>query len=100
MTDDCSDGALPDREISNNPEPDCFLPLDNKIVFAGLEGLEGLKVDNIKPQKDRFVLPVGYGVIVLGFQAYKTMSTSCRRFTQEQADYIGVKPLKDGHYRY
>ena len=27
------------------------MPLDNEFVFAGLEGLEGLKVDNIKPEK-------------------------------------------------
>merc|ERR1712107_158057 len=32
---------------------------------AGLEGLEGMKVDNIKPQVDRFVFPDGHGVIVL-----------------------------------
>ena len=51
MTDDCSDGALPDPDSSNNPEPNCVSPLDNKIDFAGLEGLEGLKVDSIKPQK-------------------------------------------------
>merc|ERR1712034_209833 len=38
---------------------------DNEIDMAGLEGLEGIKVENIKPQVDRFVFPDGHGVIVL-----------------------------------
>ena len=78
--------------------------------------------DNIKPQKNRFVVLVGYGDRP-GYQAYKTMPTSCRRssmrkmpklhcivlgtvltvLAQEHTDYIGVKvegPFKVGHYRY
>ena len=51
MTNDCSDGALPDPDSSNNPEINCVLPLHNEFDFAGLEGLEGLKVNNIEPQK-------------------------------------------------
>merc|ERR1712100_790319 len=38
---------------------------DNEIDMAGLEGMEGIKVENIKPQVDRFVFPDGHGVIVL-----------------------------------
>jgi adenosylhomocysteinase len=38
---------------------------DNEIDMAGLEGLEGIKVENIKPQVDRFIFPDGHGVIVL-----------------------------------
>merc|ERR1719223_1659212 len=38
---------------------------DNEIDMAGLEGFEGIKVENIKPQVDRFVFPDGHGVIVL-----------------------------------
>merc|ERR1711957_742906 len=38
---------------------------DNEIDMAGLEGFPGIKVENIKPQVDRFVFPDGYGVIVL-----------------------------------
>merc|ERR1712045_53147 len=37
----------------------------DEIDMAGLEGLEGIKVENIKPQVDRFVFPDGHGVIVL-----------------------------------
>merc|ERR1712162_72303 len=38
---------------------------DNEIDMAGLEGLAGIKVENIKPQVDRFVFPDGHGVIIL-----------------------------------
>merc|ERR1712151_130463 len=38
---------------------------DNEIDMAGLEGLAGIQVENIKPQVDRFVFPDGHGVIVL-----------------------------------
>merc|ERR1712226_697838 len=38
---------------------------DNEIDMAGLEGLAGIEVENIKPQVDRYVFPDGHGVIVL-----------------------------------
>merc|ERR1711865_1322697 len=38
---------------------------DNEIDMAGLEAVKGMKVDNIKPQVDRFIFPDGHGVIVL-----------------------------------
>merc|ERR1712063_143404 len=38
---------------------------DNEIDMAGLEGYDGVKVENIKPQVDRFEFPDGHGVIVL-----------------------------------
>merc|ERR1739844_790190 len=38
---------------------------DNEIDMPGLEGFPGIKVENIKPQVDRFVFPDGHGVIVL-----------------------------------
>merc|ERR1712043_38024 len=38
---------------------------DNEIDMAGLEGMEGVKMETIKPQVDRFVFPDGHGVIVL-----------------------------------
>merc|ERR1712046_323702 len=33
--------------------------------MAGIESFPGIKVENIKPQVDRFVFPDGHGVIVL-----------------------------------
>merc|ERR1719351_321822 len=38
---------------------------DNEIEMDKFEKSEGIKVDNIKPQVDRFVFPDGHGVIVL-----------------------------------
>merc|ERR1712151_121373 len=38
---------------------------DNEIQMAELEGLPGIKVENIKPQVDRFVFPDGHGIIIL-----------------------------------
>merc|ERR1712166_615302 len=38
---------------------------DNEIDMAGLEGFEGIKRCNIKPQCDRWVFPDGHGVIIL-----------------------------------
>merc|ERR1740129_1904228 len=38
---------------------------DNEIDMSGLEGFPGIKVENIKPQVDRFVFPDGHGVIIL-----------------------------------
>ena len=34
------------------------------IDLAGSQGLEGMKVDTVKPQKIVFVFPIGHGVIV------------------------------------
>jgi len=36
-----------------------------KIEMVELEGFPGIKVDNIKPQVDRFVFPDGHGIIML-----------------------------------
>ena len=38
---------------------------DNEIDMAGIEGMESIKVQNIKPQVGRFVFPDGHGVIIL-----------------------------------
>merc|ERR1740123_1562607 len=38
---------------------------DNEIDMTGLEGFPGIKIENIKPQVDRFVFPDGHGVIIL-----------------------------------
>jgi adenosylhomocysteinase len=38
---------------------------DNEMDMAGLENFPGIKIDNIKPQVDRFIFPDGHGVIVL-----------------------------------
>merc|ERR1712066_620076 len=38
---------------------------DNEIEMEKLEKFAGIKIENIKPQVDRFVFPDGHGVIIL-----------------------------------
>merc|ERR1712070_56425 len=53
------------KKMKNNAIVGNIGHLDNEIDMAGLEGFPGIKVENIKPQVDRFVFPDGHGVIVL-----------------------------------
>merc|ERR1712091_504670 len=54
------------KKMKNNAIVGNIGHFDNEIDMAGLEGLPGIKVENIKPQVDRFVFPDdGHGVIVL-----------------------------------
>merc|ERR1711959_334276 len=53
------------KRMKNNAIVGNIGHFDNEIDMAGLEGMEGIKVENIKPQVDRFVFPDGHGVIIL-----------------------------------
>jgi len=53
------------KKMKNNAIIGNIGHFDNEIDMAGLEGFAGIKVENIKPQVDRFVFPDGHGVIVL-----------------------------------
>merc|ERR1719297_290385 len=53
------------KKMKNNAIVGNIGHFDNEIDMAGLEGFPGIKVENIKPQVDRFVFPDGHGVIVL-----------------------------------
>merc|ERR1712010_147206 len=53
------------KQMKNNAIVGNIGHFDNEIDMAGLEGLAGVTVENIKPQVDRFVFPDGHGVIVL-----------------------------------
>merc|ERR1711964_206790 len=53
------------KNMKNNAIVGNIGHFDNEIDMAGLEGFEGMKVENIKPQVDRFVFPDGHGVIIL-----------------------------------
>merc|ERR1712036_68804 len=53
------------KKMKNNAIVGNIGHFDNEIDMAGLEGTPGIKVENIKPQVDRFVFPDGHGVIVL-----------------------------------
>jgi adenosylhomocysteinase len=53
------------KKMKNNAIVGNIGHFDNEIDMAGLEGLAGMKIENIKPQVDRFVFPDGHGVIIL-----------------------------------
>jgi len=53
------------KKMKNNAIVGNIGHFDNEIDMAGLEKTEGIKVENIKPQVDRFVFPDGHGVIIL-----------------------------------
>merc|ERR1712204_119235 len=53
------------KKMKNNAIVGNIGHFDNEIDMAGLEGMQGVKMETIKPQVDRFVFPDGHGVIVL-----------------------------------
>merc|ERR1711865_1170098 len=53
------------KKMKNNAIVGNIGHFDNEIDMDGLEGFPGIKVENIKPQVDRFAFPDGHGVIVL-----------------------------------
>jgi len=53
------------KNMKNNAIVGNIGHFDNEIDMAGLENFPGIKVENIKPQVDRFEFPDGHGVIVL-----------------------------------
>merc|ERR1712151_827358 len=53
------------KKMKNNAIVGNIGHFDNEIEMENLEQFEGIKVENIKPQVDRFVFPDGHGIIVL-----------------------------------
>merc|ERR1711957_123592 len=53
------------KKMKNNAIVGNIGHFDNEIEMAELEQFPGIKVENIKPQVDRFVFPDGHGIIVL-----------------------------------
>merc|ERR1712086_466254 len=53
------------KKMKNNAIVGNIGHFDNEIDMNGLENMKGIKVENIKPQVDRFVFLDGHGVIVL-----------------------------------
>merc|ERR1719237_84837 len=53
------------KKMKNNAIVGNIGHFDNEIDMAGLEGMSGVKCENIKPQVDRFVFPDGHGIIML-----------------------------------
>merc|ERR1712227_319881 len=53
------------QKMKNNAIVGNIGHFDNEIQMDRLEQFPGIKVENIKPQVDRFVFPDGHGIIVL-----------------------------------
>merc|ERR1712032_128000 len=53
------------KKMKNNAIVGNIGHFDNEIEMELLEKFEGIKVENIKPQVDRFIFPDGHAVIVL-----------------------------------
>merc|ERR1711972_209726 len=53
------------KKMKNNAIVGNIGHFDNEIEMEKLESCEGIKVENIKPQVDRFVFPDGHGIIIL-----------------------------------
>merc|ERR1711988_1743934 len=53
------------KKMKNNAIVGNIGHFDNEIEMAELENFPGIKMENIKPQVDRFVFPDGHGVIIL-----------------------------------
>merc|ERR1712070_453479 len=53
------------KKMKNNAIVGNIGHFDNEIDMEKLEAFPGIKVENIKPQADRFVFPDGHGVIIL-----------------------------------
>merc|ERR1711972_186878 len=53
------------KKMKNNAIVGNIGHFDNEIEMDKLEKFAGIKVENIKPQVDRFVFPDGHGVIIL-----------------------------------
>merc|ERR1712185_365119 len=53
------------KKMKNNAIVGNIGHFDNEIQMSELEGFPGIKVENIKPQVDRFEFPDGHGVIIL-----------------------------------
>merc|ERR1712217_409823 len=53
------------KKMKNNAIVGNIGHFDNEIEMNKLEKFEGIKVENIKPQVDRFVFPAGHGIIAL-----------------------------------
>merc|ERR1711959_370584 len=53
------------KKMKNNAIVGNIGHFDNEIDMAGLEAFQGIKVENIKAQVDRYIFPDGHGIIVL-----------------------------------
>merc|ERR1712045_858919 len=53
------------KKMKNNAIVGNIGHFDNEIDMGGLESMPGVKIENIKPQVDRYEFPDGHGIIML-----------------------------------
>merc|ERR1711877_108841 len=95
------------KKMKNNAIVGNIGHFDNEIEMAELEGFAGIKVENIKPQVDRFVFPDGHGIIVLASgrllnlgcaTGYPSFVMSCS-FTNQVLAQLDLLKAKEKGYK-
>merc|ERR1711861_31211 len=96
------------QKMKNNAIVGNIGHFDNEIQMAELEGFPGIKVENIKPQVDRFEFPDGHGIIVLASgrllnlgcaTGHPSFVMSCSFTNQTLAQIDLLKNQKDKKYK-
>merc|ERR1712177_185304 len=95
------------KKMKNNAIVGNIGHFDNEIEMEKLESCPGIKVENIKPQVDRFVFPDGHGIIVLASgrllnlgcaTGHPSFVMSCS-FTNQVLAQIDLLTAKEKNYK-
>jgi len=93
------------KKMKNNAIVGNIGHFDNEIEMEKLEKSEGIKIENIKPQVDRFVFPDGHGIIILASgrllnlgcaTGHPSFVMSCSFTNQVLAQLDILKNVKEG----
>merc|ERR1711981_915231 len=96
------------KKMKNNAIVGNIGHFDNEIEMDALEKFPGIKMENIKPQVDRFVFPDGHGVIVLASgrlcnlgcaTGHPSFVMSCSFTNQTLAQVALFKNIKTKEYK-
>jgi len=96
------------QKMKNNAIVGNIGHFDNEIQMEQLEGFPGIKVENIKPQVDRFEFPDGHGIIVLASgrllnlgcaTGHPSFVMSCSFTNQTLAQVALLKNIKTKEYK-
>jgi len=96
------------QKMKNNAIVGNIGHFDNEIQMEQLESFPGIKVENIKPQVDRFEFPDGHGIIVLAAgrllnlgcaTGHPSFVMSCSFTNQTLAQVALLKNIKTKEYK-
>merc|ERR1711924_404814 len=96
------------KKMKNNAIVGNIGHFDNEIDMAGLEAVQGIKVENIKAQVDRYIFPDGHGIIVLASgcllnlgcaTGHPSFVMSCSFTNQTLAQLDLLKNIKEKKYK-